>query len=178
MREHVHHVLLEALGLLLAEHALDGAAEQVEVKGLGDIVGDALVEGLDDGLSAGVARDDDDGGLRALLGHVAHDVEAIDLVHSEVGDDEVESFAIDEVESGDAAGRGLHLVADTTEEGGEALREAVLVVDHEDALLGKARGDGGGHHGGGLAGQGGVRESEPPQPEFAVAGTQSEIGSS
>ena len=131
--------LLELLGELLgaADEApvLQGLGHAVaqfgQVQGLGDVVGGALADGLDGGLDRGVAGDDDDLGLRVQPPGRLQDLQAADLVHHQVGDDEVEGVVCHDLQGPPRLGDDDAGVAGPGEGLGDGVGLGPVVFDDE-----------------------------------------------
>ena len=74
---------------LVIERALDGELQLIHLERLGDVVVGAELHRLERRLHRLVRRDQDDRRLRQHLAAFAEDVEAADLVHAQIGDDEL-----------------------------------------------------------------------------------------
>ena len=77
--------------------------------------------------------EDHDLGVGHLLLGLVQDVEAADLVHHEVGQDDVEVLLLDEPEALAAAGGDHALVADAFEALGHGVGVGLVIVDDQDA---------------------------------------------
>jgi hypothetical protein len=84
----------------------------------------------------GEAGEDDDGELGAVGLDVGEDVEAVDVGHLEVEEEEVVCTALDEAEGCGAVGGFVDLVAVSSEEAAEGGALGGGVVDHEEAECG------------------------------------------
>ena len=116
----------------------DGGPELVDVERLGEVRVRAVLHGRHDGIDAAVTGDDDDFRFGELGFGLVEDGQAVDVVHLQVGDDDVEVFAFDEG-CPLAAGVGHRAIAaDALEAFGDGLRMGLVVVDDQDA-----NGDGG-----------------------------------
>jgi hypothetical protein len=116
------------------KRSASGSRERVE--GLQDVVGGALLHGLDRGLHVDHARDHHDLLLGIALLHALHELGAVDLRHHQVREDHVEVLALEDVQRLLAAGRGPDLVALSRQQALDQLAEVALVVDRQDAGLG------------------------------------------
>ena len=117
---------------------------------LGEIVGGALLDGLDGGLHVAMAGDHHHLGLRGLLPGLAQNGESVQVGHLEVGQDDVEIILGQQAGAFLAADSDGAFVADPFQALGHGLGVERLVVDdqHLDALAGFARQGvfGGGRH--------------------------------
>ena len=105
------------------------------VKGLGDVVVGAPLDGFDCRVDGSVGRDEDDGQTRAGVDAPPEELHATHLGHLEVGHHEVEVDLVDSLLGNPSVFGGLDLVAGAPEVGLEHLANAGLVVDDEDPLL-------------------------------------------
>src|SRR5436309_3353674 len=75
--------------------ALDDGAQLNEIDRLGEVVGGALLDGLDGGLDVAVAGDNDDLGVGQRLLGLTDDGEAVHVLHEEVGEDDIVLFLLE-----------------------------------------------------------------------------------
>ena len=108
--------LLAQLGVLLLQRHLlqgrpDGLPDIVEVERLGDVIVGALLHRLDRRGDGGVGRDHDDLGIGIQLPALLQDLDAVDLLHLEVRQHDVELLLVQKLQRVGAAERAGHLVA-------------------------------------------------------------------
>src|SRR5208337_2243598 len=84
------HVLL--FGTFVREGVVDAVSDVVRVKGLGDIIVGAILEGCDGRLHTGVAGDDDHEHFGVDLAHAALELDAIGAGHLDVDEGQVKAL--------------------------------------------------------------------------------------
>ena len=84
----------------------------------------------------GEAGEEDDGEVEAVGLDVGQDVEAVDVGHLEVEEEEVVCTGLDQAERGGAVGGFVDLVAVSSEEAGEGGALGVGVIAEEEAECG------------------------------------------
>ena len=129
----------ERLILVLEALALEGVGDDqldlVELEGLRDVVVRAQLHRLDGGLGGGERGDHEHHRVRRVLLGGAQDRQAVDLSHSEIGDDEVERLALEHLDGLLAALGQRDLVTRLLEHDREELAHAPLVVDDQNPSI-------------------------------------------
>ncbi len=114
---------------------MDGLKDVFGVEGFGDVVGGAAAQGLLGGFDALVAGDDDDGQGFVGFFDFAEEVEAVQLGHLDVEDDELGSALADFFHGFDAVGGECKLIG-VRKDQLKRLPDTLFVVhDQEIALI-------------------------------------------
>ena len=114
----------------------------VLVPGLGHVAVDfALVDGVEDGLDIGIARQQQAYGAGPALAHLGQELRAIHVRHAHVGDDQVHRLALEQGQARRAAVGRQHAVAVRAEQPPQRREDIRFVVDAQD---GRRRGRGAG----------------------------------
>ena len=126
LRPELAVLVLEPLAL---ERVGDRQLDLVELEGLGDVVVGAQLHGLDRRFGRRERGHHEDHGAGRVLLRGAQDGDAVDLPHAQVGDDEVERFALDDLHGLLAALGDRDLVTGLPQHDREELSHAPFVVD-------------------------------------------------
>jgi hypothetical protein len=127
----------------LAQRLAGDQQELLDLEGLGDVVVGAQLDGADRGLDGAERRDHHHVRRLGERHDVADEVEAVEVGHPQVGDDQVDRLGAHHLEADLAARRRPDHVAGVGELLGEEVAHRVVVLDHQD---GRARPVGRGHH--------------------------------
>ncbi len=116
----------------VADDALQDFAQLLDVERLRDVVGGAGAHGPDDGVGFVERRAHDDGRLAAAGAITAQGLDAVELGHDDVEDDDVgRRRARQALQGGLAAGGALHGEAERVEQHPEVLAARLVIVDHQ-----------------------------------------------
>jgi hypothetical protein len=124
-------VSILALQGAMPERAVDGDAELLAREGLGQVVEGALLHGTDRGLDAGESGDDDDRKVRVDLMGPPQELEAFDVGHLQIGEEDVRALRFDKRQGLVCGGGGQALMTGEGEEPCRILHHLGLVVDDE-----------------------------------------------
>ena len=124
-------VLLEFADL---EDLLDHRADRLRREGLADVIPGAQPQGLHRRLQRTEGRHQDHGKLRPFLMHLPEELQAVDIRHPDIGQEQVVPGEL-LLEGLPGGGEGIHLIAGPQERLLEKLAGHGVVVDDEDADL-------------------------------------------
>ncbi|GIW78682.1 MAG: hypothetical protein KatS3mg105_0489 [Gemmatales bacterium] len=122
---------LEAFG-----SAIDHGSQFRHVDRFGQVVGCPLLDGLYRTLDIPVSGNEDDFGIGQLLFGFAQKLQAVQVLHFEVGQNDIEIFLLDELGPFEAAGGDNALVADARQALGHGFGMKFLIVYDEDSQAG------------------------------------------
>ena len=130
------HVLLQDGDVAFEHPSLDGVAHDVaqlrDLDRLGEVVVRAVLQRVDRGFGRRVARDHDEDRVGSELLSLLEQLDAAELAHADVGDDDIEVAPPQQLQRIVRGGGGHEVQAVVAQGGAVGLGDARLVVDEQD----------------------------------------------